>query len=125
MYCWGQYHYAAAYEWVESVPAINDQLMMKVKQQVEASGVLAIFMGPMQGLPFKTFAVQAHAANVSISEFILISIPARLLRFLAIACIARWLALTLLKNLQRKHLVAVWGGAWLLVYGVYFYHFPS
>lgn len=125
MYCWGQYNFDTAYYLVESVPAINDELMATVHEQLKSSGVLAIFTGPLQGLPYKTFAVQASAAHISIIEFLLISIPARLVRFLVIAYMARWIALNLLKHIQRRHLVAVWGGVWLVVYALYFYHFPS
>lgn len=125
MYCWGQYQYAAAYEWVESVPAINEELMGAVKDKMQQSGVLAIMLGPLQGLPYKTYAIQAHATGISMEAFLLISIPARLLRFLAITYVARWVVRGLLNNLQRKSLVTVWGGVWILVYGLYLYHFPS
>lgn len=125
MYCWGLCNYAAAYEWVESVPAINEELMGAVKDKMQQSGVLAIMLGPLQGLPYKTFAVQAYGAGISLEAFLLISVPARLLRFLAIAYIARWIVTLLLMNLPRKQLIAVWGGVWILVYGLYFYHFPS
>ncbi|GGE98814.1 hypothetical protein [Kangiella profundi] len=125
MYYWGQYNYAVAYEWVESVPAINDELMAKVKDKMQSSGIWSIMTGPLQGLPYKTFATQAYAAGISIEAFLLISIPARLLRFLVIAYMARWIVRGLLNNLQRKSLIAVWCGVWILVYGLYFYHFPS
>ena len=125
MYCWGQYHFATAYEWVESVPAINDELMVMVKRQMQSSGMWSIMIGPLQGLPYKTFAAQAYVSGISIEAFLLISIPARLLRFLAITYVARWIVRGLLNNLQRKSLVTVWAGVWILVYGLYFYHFPS
>jgi len=125
MYCWGQYNFDTAYHLVESVPAINDELMATVHEQLKSSGVLAVFTGPLQGLPYKTFAVQASAAHISIIEFLLMSIPARLVRFLVIAYVARWIAFNLLRHLQRRHLVAVWSGVWLVVYALYFYHFPS
>lgn len=125
MYCWGQYNFDTAYHLVESVPAINDELMATVHEQLKSSGVLAVFIGPLQGLPYKTFAVQASAAHISIIEFLLMSIPARLVRFLVIAYVARWIAFNLLRHLQRRHLVAVWGGVWLVVYALYFYYFPS
>lgn len=125
MYCWGQYNFDTAYYMVQSVPAINDELMATVNEQLKSSGVLAIFTGPLQGLPYKTFAVQASAAHISIIEFLLMSIPARLVRFLVIAYVARWIAFNLLKYMQRHHLIAVWGGVWLVVYVLYLYHFPS
>lgn len=53
MYCWGQYHFAMAYEWVESVPAINVELMAMVKGNMQQSGLLAIFLGPLQGCLIK------------------------------------------------------------------------
>lgn len=125
MYYWGQHDYEVAYRWVESVPAINNELMSSVKENMRQSDSLAIMLGPLQGLPYKTFAAQAYSAGITIESFLFISVPARLIRFLAIAYIARWIATGFLKNLQQKQLVAVWGGAWVLVYGVYFYHFPS
>ncbi|MBD3654453.1 hypothetical protein [Kangiella sp.] len=125
MYYWGQYHFATAYEWVESVPAISDELMVTVKDKMQSSGIWSIMTGPLQGLPYKTFAIQAYAAGISIEAFLLISIPARLLRFLAITYVARLIVRGLLNNLQSKQLVTIWAVVWVLVYGLYFYHFPS
>ncbi len=95
---------------IESVPAINQELMLKVAIWMELDGIQAILFGPTQGLPYKTFAIQAYASDISFWQFALISVPARLLRFLAIAYLARVFIKTLARIALGK---AKWlSGAW-------------
>ncbi len=110
---------------IESVPAINQELMQKVATWMEADGIKAILLGPTQGLPYKTFAVQAYSSDISYWQFVVISIPARLLRFLAIAYLARLFVKTLAKKYSRESQMAIWGLVWVVSYLVYFLSFPS
>lgn len=110
---------------IESVPAIDSNLMNQVSDWMQKDGLLAILLGPSQGLPYKVFAVQAHEVGIGFWLFLLISIPARLLRFLLIAYLARLLSMTILSKCLRRIKIAVWALIWIAGYVVYFSMFPS
>lgn len=127
MYYWGFHYPQTAWHWVEAVPAINSELMNSVAKQLRDTGASAIILGPLQGLPYKTYAVQAASASIGPVLFIAISVIARLLRFLLIAYVARGVSIVLSSrfNVTGKGLIVVWGVIWMAVYSLYFWYFPS
>lgn len=126
MYYWGLYSAQTAWRWVESVPAINNELMNSVAKQLSDTGASAIILGPLQGLPYKTYAVQAASADIGPVLFIAVSVAARLLRFLLIAYVARGVSMVLSSrfNVTGKGLIVIWGIIWVAVYSLYFWYFP-
>lgn len=127
MYSWGMFSPEAGWNWVESVPAINTDMMNTVVHQLKDLGAVSIIMGPFQGLPYKVYAVQAAYADIGIIEFLLMSVVARLFRFLLIAYIARGVSVLLMTNprMTKRGVTIIWLIAWVTVYVFYFYHFPS
>ncbi|MCG6887577.1 MAG: hypothetical protein LJE74_10235 [Proteobacteria bacterium] len=120
MYLWGQYEPVVSTHWVESVPAINTAMMDEVRASLTTTGIGAMFIGPLQGIPYKTFAVQAYGAGIPLGLFLLLSIPARLIRFALVTVLANVVARYALPNrsvaFRRSILLAVWA----LFYGYYF-----
>ena len=127
MYYWGFMSPMIAWSWVESVPAIDIELMNRVEEQLKQLGVVSVILGPFQGLPYKTYAVQASSADIGILVFVITSCVARLFRFLLIAYIARGISLLLMAyfKITRRGTVLVWATVWSAVYTLYFLHFPS
>ncbi|RDX38432.1 hypothetical protein DZA50_00155 [Kangiella sp. HD9-110m-PIT-SAG07] len=127
MYYWGRILPEAAWQTVESVPAINTELMNKVADQLNQLGVASVILGPFQGLPYKTYAAQASNADIGIILFVIASIVARLFRFLLIAYIARGVSVLLISHtaLTKKGVMIIWFGSWSSIYIFYFLHFPS
>lgn len=74
------------------IPGINPHLLERVAGQVDESRLLAVLIGPLKGIPYKIYAVEWGARGGGLGEFLLISIPARWLRFALAAVIARALA---------------------------------
>ena len=87
MFTWGALHEASADHFLEQVPAISNHLIQKVDRQVESIGSMATFAGSVTGKPYKVYAAHAGSAGLNIAIFLLISVPARLLRFL----LATWI----------------------------------
>lgn len=79
----------SALEWV---PAIRPALIAKVHAQIDQWGLLALMLGPMKGIPYKIYAVDWAARGGSLFGFLLISVPARYIRFLLTALAARAMA---------------------------------
>ena len=122
MYLWGRHGPATAATVIEQVPAISDEMVSGVREAMSEQGVLAIMLGPFSGTPYKVYAVQAAAAGIGPGMFLLITIPARLIRFLlvtiishyAVAGLSRW---PLFHNRGRV-LLAAWGVFYLIYFSV-------
>jgi membrane protein YqaA with SNARE-associated domain len=74
------------------IPGINSHLLERVAGQVDEHRLLALLIGPLKGIPYKIYAVEWGARGGGLGEFLLISIPARWIRFAFAAVIARALA---------------------------------
>lgn len=120
MFCWGNYDPKAAEGFLAEIPAIDEKLLNKVEQQIENNGVKATFYGPIAGRPYKIYAVYAGAKDISFPSFLLVSIPARLLRFILLAWITWWVASKLLTKLQTRKKAFVLTAVWIAFYSCYF-----
>ena len=80
---------------------------------MDARGLAAILLGPLRGTPYKIYAVEWGAMHASFAGFLLISIPARYLRFLASVLIAS----------AARRFVRSWAltCAWAAFYAYYFW----
>jgi membrane protein YqaA with SNARE-associated domain len=65
-----------------ALPGIHPAQMQAVHQQIVEKGTLAIFLGPLYGLPYKLYVVNGAWTGKSLGLILLLSLPARLLRFL-------------------------------------------
>lgn len=121
MYLWGATAPVWARAALEHVPAVSAAMCDDVAEQLRTQGTLALFVGPITGTPYKIYAVQAGAARTGLGTFLLVSVPARLLRFVIVTglvvLICRWLPRTLAVR-QGMHLVV-----WVAFYGWYFWAF--
>lgn len=120
MFCWGAKDIGSAEKFLKRIPAIDGDLVQKVERQVETSGAEATFLGPIAGRPYKIYAVYAGGKEVDFPTFFLISIPARLLRFLLLTWITWWVASKLLAKLQIRNSTFILSGVWIIFYGWYF-----
>jgi len=107
------------------LPAITADMIIGVNDQLERNGLIALFIGPFVGTPYKIYAVEAASLGYGLGIFLLISLPARLLRFAIVSLVAGTICQMLspkvsLRNLRIIHLVF-----WLGLYGVYFSVMPS
>ena len=120
MFCWGAHDKEAAEELLSEIPAISPAMLEKVETQVEEAGVKAAFVGPLTGRPYKIYATYAGSSGESLGIFLLISVPARLLRFLILA----WLTTAIAKGPLRKVKVGprnlLFVAIWLTFYVWYF-----
>jgi len=120
MYFWGAAETETVLSVLDGIPAISTEMLKTVSTQMQQGGSLALFIGPLTGVPYKVYAAQAADAQVGLAVFLLISIPARFLRFAALCLLAnalsrRFLATKTLRQRRWIHLTA-----WTLIYIVYF-----
>lgn len=81
MYAWGAGAANTASAVLDYVPAISREMCDVVAEQIRTQGGSALFLGPLTGTPYKIYAVQAGGAQLGLLPFLLISVPARLVRF--------------------------------------------
>ena len=120
MFTWGALHETSADHFLEQVPAISNRLIQEVDRQIESIGSMATFAGSVTGKPYKVYAVHAGSAGLNIAIFLLISIPARLLRFLLATWIFSILSSSLLKGMHQKHKYILLSCFWLAFYCWFF-----
>lgn len=102
------------------IPAISPAMIDRVHQQILDLGPWAVFVGPLTGTPYKLYALEAASAGFGLAGFMLVSVPARLLRFVIVVLVTNAVAIGLrrfasIRTLQILHLAA-----WLTFYGWYF-----
>jgi membrane protein DedA with SNARE-associated domain len=101
------------------LPGVNRELVAETGQAMYRQGPSALFSGGLLGFPYKLFAVHAGAQGVPLSTFLLISIPARLVRFSITATLA-WVAGRCLKRWTSSSLTRLHVFAWLCIYALHF-----
>ncbi|MCP4848379.1 MAG: hypothetical protein GY899_10585 [Verrucomicrobiaceae bacterium] len=120
MFAWGAMHKDSAVHFLEQVPAINRPLIQEVGHQVETRGAMATLAGPLAGKPYKVYAVQAGAGDVSLPMFVLISIPARLLRFLLATWAGSAIFNGIFRTMEPSKKILLLFCAWIAFYSWFF-----
>ncbi len=120
MYYWGTVNAPGALRVLDAVPAISPVMIETVRAQLVEYGALGVFAGPIGGVPYKIYAVQASGAGVGLVAFLLISIPARVIRFIAVAMIAPPVVRKLGRQKTLRWNIALLLCAWSVFYAFYF-----
>src|SRR5262245_41636316 len=114
---------------LNGIPGIAQPLILAVQASLEQHGLAAMMLGPLRGVPYKIYAVEwgARAGGIGafraggIGAFLLVSIPARYVRFLLATLAARWIAARFgPPNGRRAGLALVlWALFWTAFYVAY------
>ena len=94
--------------------------MSRVQEGIERSGFAAVFLGPLTGTPYKIYAVEVGRRGLSLPLFLLLSVPARRIRFVAATLLSLWLVDGPLASWGPTALVALVTGFWIVFYLAYF-----
>ena len=115
MYVWGLHAPEQARAFLVHIPGIHTPLVDAVHAQLRDRGLTAMLLGPLRGTPYKIYAVEWGALKGGPAAFLLMSIPARYVRFLlgVLACAA-------LRRFLKPRRLAIF---WIVFYGYYFWRF--
>lgn len=102
------------------IPAIHPHMVEHVHEQLSSNVFIALITGPLFGVPYKIFASVAPEYT-SLILFLMVSIPARLARFLFISVLSYVLSHYVFNQLSMTAKYCVWGAVWLIGYSIYFY----
>ena len=106
---------------LESIPAINAEMIADVQGQLDSRGLLALFIGPLIGTPYKIYALESAGAGYGLLIFLLISIPARLMRFVIVTSVSAAGSYLLGKIVSVSVLRLLHVVVWMSFYAWYFY----
>lgn len=107
---------AAATAMLLALPGIDGTMRAGVAQAMESGWIMALLRGGVSGVPYKLYVAEAATHALDPLLFFAASVPARLVRFAAVALIAGAIA----PRLSERWRVTVWAGAWLAIYAFYF-----
>ncbi|MGZ0654118.1 hypothetical protein ACWPKS_00770 [Coraliomargarita sp. W4R72] len=117
MFAWSEHNHTAASEAVMSVPLVREKMAHTVQDSYSSYGASALLHGPLNGIPYKLYAIEAPQ-NTSLLTFLLMSVPARMQRFLGAILIAGLIGKWQRARFQRSPNLALslWAGCWALIY---------
>jgi len=120
MFYWGRADIGRMDQILDMIPAIRPWDIEKVRSDLRASGIRAILFGPLLGIPYKIYAAHAHMI-ASISAFLLISIPARIVRFVLVTLATPYLMNTFFPWAPYQLRVQIVLLLWIIFYSIYFF----
>ena len=121
MFWWGSHDKESAENLLIKIPAIDFEMLKEVEGQVEEGGVKAAFIGPLTGRPYKIYATSAGSSGENLAVFLLVSIPARLLRFLALTWLTTAISKSFLRKVKEGPKILLCSCIWLSFYTWYFW----
>lgn len=98
---------------------INLEMIEHVHATLRSNLWMGLITGPLFGVPYKLFALIAPNYT-SLSLFLLITIPARLSRFILFSGLAYVLSHYVFKGLSVRMKIIVWSIVWIVGYLLYF-----
>ena len=119
MYFWGQADLEGVNALLMQIPAISAADITKAAGDLQTMGSLAVFLGPLATIPYKVYAAHAHLVT-GIIPFLLLSIPARGIRFLLVATGTAFLSDRLADRISMRRRVQIVLLGWALFYTFFF-----
>ena len=121
IYMWGSHDPEGVLRLMQSVPAVDAALIEQVRNGLHDLGMWAIPAGALQGVPYKLYAASAAGAGIDLPLFLLVSIPARLFRWVMAGVGIYLLNALVLHKLSRQNGNRIFAGCWIGFYCCYFY----
>jgi len=106
---------------LDAIPAISPAMIARVQEEMRQDGPASMIFGPLQGTPYKIYAVSAGQQRQSLAETLLWTIPARGARFLLVALVLSGIGVLGRRvGIPAAWLLGIYLVAWMIFYGVYF-----
>ncbi len=121
MYKWGRKNPDYAINIISKTPAVSLRMIEGVENQIKNKGYLSLFIGAFTGRPYKIYATLAGKLNLPLFTFLIISFPARILRFLLLGIIVGLISMYASSFLPYRTLVTIHISGWVIFYLFFFY----
>jgi len=121
MYFWGKDDAQSAFMFIAKIPTHSNHMISTIEQLIVEDGLMGIFQGPIKGLPYKIFATFYGAYSYSLPLFLLVSIPARAMRFVLTVLVSHLISKYAMKNFSKKSKRLVLIFLWMVFYSFYLF----
>jgi len=120
MYGLGYYGFSEVPNYLKLVPAIKPEYLSEVQNSLQGKGLIAIFEGPLKTIPYKVYAFYSGELKLNLFTFVLISIPARGIRYFLVTLLSGFFFGRVLKrtHLRTKQLILL--STWIIFYIFFF-----
>ena len=103
-----------------ALPGIDEALFAEVVETWRADGTWGMMLGSFTGVPYKLYALAASQDGTSMAAFFVLSVLARLPRFVMVALVSGTLAIRLRGRMGDRWFWALFVWTWLGFYVWYF-----
>jgi hypothetical protein len=105
---------------VAMVPNVSDAMLQGSRASLEQDGIIAMFLGSFQGVPYKTYAIAVLGAGLDPLLFLATTFPARIVRFCLAALFAAAISALFSKaGMPQRMQLTVLALAWIGFYIFY------
>lgn len=125
VYRLGQRHESMLLALYDRLPAISQELIVRVAGQLDSLGGAGLVLGGFTGAPYKLYAAQAASADMGLSAFLAASALARGLRFVLVALLVALIARVLPARVGSRATRSILGVFWILFYAWYWSRMPN
>lgn len=125
MWVWGSFDPQAARQLIASLPTIDTAMIASVHRQLADHGIESVFLGPLRGVPYKIYAVEAATVGYGLATFLAFSIPGRLIRFVLVTALAAAVARGLRERTSPRTLQWLHLASWTTFYAWFFWVMPT
>lgn len=117
----GRWYPASARAFLDVIPAISSAMIAQAGVSLRDDFAVALFAGAFSGVPYKIFAAMAPGAGIGWPELLLVSVPARACRFLAVILITAWADRIAARWLAARERTRLLLAGWALFYAVFWF----
>lgn len=110
---------------LERIPLINAEMISEIANKMQRDGLITMVNGPLRGIPYKIYAVQAGGQALPYLPFLIFTILARLERLLPVTLLAGALGKRFQKFIEQhtSFIVAIYVVIWGIIYFLYYLRF--
>jgi hypothetical protein len=101
------------------IPLINVEMVADIANKMQNDGLLTMVNGPLRGVPYKIYAVQAGGQSLPYLSFLLMSILARLERLLPVTLLAGILGKWFRGFFEKRTALVI--VAYILIWGIIYF----
>jgi membrane protein YqaA with SNARE-associated domain len=110
---------------LDRIPLINADMISEIANKMQRGGLITMVNGPLRGIPYKVYAVQAGGQALPYLSFLVFTILARLERLLPVTLLAGVFGKRF-KNFVEQHtlfVVVMYALLWGIIYILYYLRF--
>jgi len=120
MYLLGSHDIDSLTDFLAKTPDIDYELLENTKESIQSEGLAAPLVGPIKRVPYKIYGAYYGGLSLSYIMFMLISIPARLIRFLITIFLSNFVFKVVLTTISLKKKRQILALIWVIIYIIYF-----